>query len=158
MKGIKYIETMKLTIKKTTIDADKKDTITTFKTVYFNGEAKTIINEDEINGSIQTSNEEILNRISVWLSEGSRWTVESVDEQYLNIVRYNTLNGSSYIELPPELRNPTKGLINPRNEDNECFRWCHIPDLNPQQKDPQRIKKSDIEHIEKLDYAGIKSQ
>ena len=31
MKGIKYIETLKLTLKKTTIDAVKKDTITTFK-------------------------------------------------------------------------------------------------------------------------------
>ena len=47
-------------------------------------------------------------------------------------------------------------MINPRNEDNECFRWCHIRHLNPQQKDPQRIKESDKEHIEKLDYAGIK--
>ena len=36
MNRIKYIETLKLTLKKTTIDADEKDTITTFKTAYFN--------------------------------------------------------------------------------------------------------------------------
>ena len=46
------------------------------------------------------------------------------------------LNGSSYIELPPELRNPAKGLINLKNNDNECFRWCHIRCLNAQEKDP----------------------
>ena len=65
------------------------------------------------------------------------------------------MKGSSYIELPTELKNPAKGLINLKNKDDECFRWCHIRYLNPQEKDPQRIKKSDKEFIEKLDYSGI---
>ena len=30
-----------------------------------------------------------------------------------------------------------------KNKDNECFRWCHVRHLNPQEKDPQRIKKAD---------------
>ena len=42
-----------------------------------------------------------------------------------------------------------------KNNDNECFRWCHIRRLNPQDKDPQRIRKSDKEYINKLDYSGI---
>ena len=65
------------------------------------------------------------------------------------------MRGSSYIKLPQELRNSEKGLIIMKNEDNECFRWCHIRHLNPQDKNPQRIKKSDKEHIDKLDYSGI---
>ena len=69
------------------------------------------------------------------------WTVESVDNHYLNVVKYEPMKGSSYIELPQELRNSAKGLINMKNEDNECFRWCHIRYLNPQDKYPQRIKK-----------------
>ena len=93
-----------------------------FRTAYFNSKAKTIINENEINESIQTSNQEILNGIAVWLSKGSGWTVESIDDQYIHIVRYKPLKGSSYVELPPELRNPAKGLINLQNNDNECFR------------------------------------
>ena len=42
-----------------------------------------------------------------------------------------------------------------KNEDNECFRWCHIRHLNPQDKDPQRIKKVDKQYVEKLDYSNI---
>ena len=42
-----------------------------------------------------------------------------------------------------------------KNEDDECFRWCHIRHLNPQDKNPQRIKKSEKEYINKLDYSGI---
>ena len=34
-----------------------------------------------------------------------------------------------------------KRVINLKNKDNECYRWCHITHLNPQDKDPQRIKK-----------------
>ena len=59
-----------------------------FKTAYFNSKTKTVIYGNDINKSIQTSNQEILNGISVWLSEGSGWTVESVDDQYINIVIY----------------------------------------------------------------------
>ena len=65
------------------------------------------------------------------------------------------MKGSSYIKLPQELRNSAKGLINMKNEDNECFRWCHIRHLNPQDIHPERIKKSDKEYINKLDYSGI---
>ena len=54
-----------------------------------------------------------------------------------------------------ELRNPKKGLINIKNKDNECFRWCHIRHLNPQKKDPQRIKKGGKQIIGGLDYEGI---
>ena len=71
MKGIKHIETLKLTFKNTTVDADKNGSKIIFKTDYFNSKAKTIINENEINESTQTSNREILNGIAVWLSEGS---------------------------------------------------------------------------------------
>ena len=58
MKGIKHIETLKLTFKKTTVDADKNEPKMIFQTAYFNSKVKTIINENEINEineSIQTS-------------------------------------------------------------------------------------------------------
>ena len=65
------------------------------------------------------------------------------------------MHGSSYIELPTELKNPKKGLTNIRNKDDECFRWCHIRHLDPQEKNPQRIKKEDKQYIEGLNYEGI---
>ena len=103
MKAIKLIETLKLTFRKTTVDADKNEPKMIFKTAYFNSKAKTIINENEINENIQTSNQEILNGTAVWLSEGSGWTVESIDVQYINIIRYKPLKGSSYIDYSQSL-------------------------------------------------------
>ena len=101
------------------------------------------------------SKQNILDKIAQWISEGSGWTVKSVENHYLNVVKYQPMRGSSYIKLPTELRNSAKGLINMKNEDNECFRWCHIRHLNPQDKYPQRIKKVDKQFIENLNYLGI---
>ena len=42
-----------------------------------------------------------------------------------------------------------------KNEDDECFRWCNIRHLNPQKKNPMRIKKADKQYIEKLDHSNI---
>ena len=137
MKGLKFVETLRVTFKKLA-----KDEIV-YKTAYFNSKPQTIINNTEIPEALQLSKQQILNMIAQWVSEGSGWTVESVDNHYLNILQYQPMKGSSYIKLPQELRNSAKGLINMKNEDNECFRWCHIRHLNPQNKDPQRIKKSD---------------
>ena len=126
-----------------------------YKTAYFNSVAQTIINNLEITKSLELSKQQILNKIAVWISEGSGWTIKSVDSHYLNVVKYQPMKGSSYIKLPQELRNSKKGLINMKNEDNECFRWCHIRHLNPQDIHPEQIKKSDKEYIDKLDYSGI---
>ena len=149
MKGLKFIESLRVTFTKIS------DGETINKTVYFFSPPQTIINNPEINEALESSKQNILNKIAVWISEGSGWTIESVDNQYLNVVKYEPMKGSSYIELPQELRHSSKGLINMKNEDNECFRWCHIRHLNPQANHPERIKKVDKQYIKNLDYTGI---
>ena len=149
MKGLKYVETLKVTFEK--ISAD----VIVEKSAYFNSTSQTIINQMEINEALQMSKQNILNKIAQWISEGSGWTIQSVDSHYLNIAKYEPMKGSSYIKLPSELRNSKKGLINMKNEDNECFRWCHIRHINPQEKYPQRIKKADRQYVGKLDYSGV---
>ena len=150
MTGLKFVETLRVTFEKQT---GREEKIT--KTAYFNSQPQTITNDTQIELALSSSKQAILNKIAVWISEGSGWTVLSVDNHYLNLVKYEPMKGSSYIQLPTELRHNNKGLINMKNEDNECFRWCHIRHLNPQDKDAQRIKKSDKTFVANLDYSGI---
>ena len=89
------------------------------------------------------SRQEILNVIDKWVSECSGWVIDRTDNHYINVTTYQPLNRSSYIELPTKLRSPKKGLVNIKNEDNECFRWCHIRHLNPQRKNLNGNKKYD---------------
>ena len=146
-KGFKFVETLQVKFVK--YSNDKKIS----KNGYFNSTTDLIINETDIKLSLQASQQQILNKIAQWISEGSGWTIQSIENHYINIVNYNPLKGSSYIKLPQELKNGS--LINLQNKDNECFRWCHIRHLNPQEKDPQRIKKTDKTFISQLDYSSI---
>ena len=146
-KGFKFVETLQVKFIKYSNDEKIQ------KNGFFNSSTDLIINETDIKLSLQASQQQILNKIAQWISEGSGWTIQSIENHYINIVNYNPLKGSSYIKLPQELKN--RGLINLQNEDNECFRWCHIRHLNPQGKDPQRIKKTDKIFICQLDYSSI---
>ena len=101
------------------------------------------------------SRQEILKTTEEWVSEGLGWAIDHIDSHYINITLFKPPNGSSYIELPMEHRNPKKGLIYIKNKDDECFRLCHIRHLNPQEKGPQRIKKEDKKIINQLNYDGI---
>ena len=155
MKGFKFIETLEATFEKDTIDSKTGKRVSIYRTAFFNGKAKTITKTNDIEPELNMSRQEILNTIDKWVSEGLGWVIDRIDSHYINVTTYKPLNGSSYIELPTELRNPKKGLINIKNEDDECFRWCHIRHLNPQEKNPQRIKKGDKKMINELNYDGI---
>ena len=105
--------------------------------------------------SLGLSQQQIQNGIGVWLSEGSGLFISSIDEHYINTVVYEPTKSSSHILLPIELQHSRKGLINLKNDDNECFRWCHIGYLNPQEDHPYRRKKSDKRMVEELNYQVI---
>ena len=68
---------------------------------------------------------------------------------------YKPLKGSSYIPLPPVLANK-KAIINMKNEDDQCFKWCVARALNPTDKDQERITKELRIQAEKLNWNEIK--
>ena len=132
MKWFKFIEMLEVTfVKMITTDSVNKTTVSIHKTAFFNGKAKTITKPNNIEPELNMSRQQILNVIDKWVSEGSGWVINHIDSHYINVTTYKPLHGSSYIELPTELRNPKKGLINIKNKDDKCFRWCHIRHLNP---------------------------
>ena len=72
-----------------------------FAPVYFNSFTKTVINH---RFRLESSFQEILYMIDVWINEGSGWNVESIESQYINISNYRPLSGSSYMNLHVELK------------------------------------------------------
>ena len=149
MKGFKYQITLFVTLKNGKLDGTVE-----YAAVYLNSFVKTVINYD-FDDSIDKSISEILFRLDNWISEGSGWVIERVNDQYLNISQYTPLVGSSFIKLPEELRNSKKGLINLRNTDNKCFMWCHVRHLNPVSDNASRIKRVDRKIGSALDYGGV---
>ena len=128
LKGFKFVESLKVEFSKYPMMKPYK------KKAYFDSITQTIVNENELNEGLQTSKQDVLNKTAQWISEGSVWTIKSIDNHYINSAKYQPLKGSLHCQLPKKLRNAAKGLINIKNDDNECFRWCHISHLKPQEK------------------------
>ena len=61
--------------------------------------------------------------------------------QYINILTYRPLSGSSYMDLPVELRDPRKGLINIKNKDKKCFYSVMLDILILQKNIQKELKK-----------------
>ena len=149
MKSFKYQITETVLLYKHNINGDIE-----YSPVCFNSATKTVIDSDKYD--LEKSFQEILYRIDNWINKGSGLIIESIDGEYVNNPAYSPLIGSTYIELSNELKNPKKGLINIRNNDNKCFLGCHIRHLNSVVKNPQRITKEGKNNISDLDYEGIK--
>ena len=91
--------------------------------------------------SLENAFKEILYRIDNLINEGSGWIVELIESQYINISTYRPLSGSTYVEVPAKLKDPKKGLINIKNNDQKWFLWCMLRHINPVKVHPERITK-----------------
>ena len=130
-KGFKYLITVQILLKKY-----KPNKEIEFAPVYFNSVTKLVINNKF---RLEKSFQEILYMIDTWINNGSGWIIESIESQYINISIYRPLAGNSYIDLSIELNYPKKGLINIENNDQKCFLWCHVRNINPSKEHPGRI-------------------
>ena len=89
------------------------------------------------------------------ITEGSDWIVELIESQYIKILTYGPLSGSSYVKLPTELKSPKKGLINIKNNDQKCFLWCQVRHINPVKIYPESITENDKKLVNDLNYDGV---
>ena len=88
-------------------------------------------------------------------AEGSGHVFLEVENLTLHTDIWDPIKGSSYIDLPPELKNK-KALINMKNKDNNiCFLWSVLRGLNPKDRDAERIDKDLKSKENTLNMEGI---
>ena len=71
---------------------------------FFKPNAREIINENDIETVISDAGNELINRISEWISEGSGWVIKCVDKYEIDVSKYKPLRGSSYLPLPEKIK------------------------------------------------------
>ena len=81
------------------------------------------------NMKFQTENPALLN---------SRFVFDEFLYLDVNFHQLNLTRGSSYLPLPDWLARK-KAIVNPHNDDEECFKWSVIAAENVGMKDPQRV-------------------
>ena len=125
MKGFKFVEILRMVFNK--FDGD----VTITKTAYFKSKTKTVINENDINLDLLDSSQDIKNKILVgYLKAPVGLLIQSII--IISTLLNTTPQKDRHLKIPSELRNFTKGLINLKNEDDQCLQCCHIRHLNAQ--------------------------
>ena len=109
--------------------------------------------ENELYNNMLDRIEEKIQKLEV--AEGTGWRLHSVINLELHTAEWVPLRGSSYIELPKELKNKN-AITNMKTEDNKCFIWCVLRALNPVKWDKNRIDKTLKSKIDTLNTTGIK--
>ena len=85
---------------------------------------------------------------------GSNWKVKRYVKLAIDFYSTKPSRGSSYIPTPEKYSNAKCGLINIRNEDQECFRWCMLYHQSNQSKNDDRI--SSLNKVEdKYDWSDV---
>ena len=74
--------------------------------------------------------------------KGGQFASENVNLLYYSLHKISLNRGGSYIDSPDWIKHK-KATINPKNEDDECFKYAITLALNHERikKDPQRISK-----------------
>ena len=98
---------------------------------------------DEVQKNIETNHQ----KISTY-SKKKFLTYRKMD---VNIFKYEALKKhvGTYIELPEKLQK--RSLINTKNKDDYCFIWSYIRHINPQERNPNRIKIEDKKLFTEID-------
>ena len=99
--------------------------------------------------------QEMISNMENFNQRGSNWFFKRVIRLEIHFVRWNPLKGSSWIPLPAKLENK-KALINMKNRDEMCFKWCLARAKNPVKIHPERITPELRKQAEEFDWSGCK--
>ena len=71
--------------------------------------------------------------------DDSNWELHRYEYVKMDFFTTRPLRASSYIQTPQQFSNAKSGLINIRNEDNECFKWCMLYHQSRKDKNDNRV-------------------
>ena len=112
--------------------------------VYRGSEMDQIVDGMIANMKFQIENPALLN---------SRFVFDEFLYLDANFHQLNLTRGSSYLPLPDWLARK-KAIVNPHNDDEECFKWSVIAAENVGMKDPQRVSNL-RKFMDNYDWSGL---
>ena len=110
-------------------------------------------NEEEVYDEMVDEIEEEIQKVGE--AEGSGWEFLKVIKLVLHTTKWEPIYGSSYIPLDPYLANK-KAIINMKNQDEECFKWCVLRALYPKDKNAERVDNDLKSKQDNINMDGIR--
>ena len=133
-RGIKVKLVLSCTMEKTNPSTGKSVT----QDASFHSKVEVNLEGTDISDLYNTMVDRVLETMATFQRRGSNWTFKSIINFVIHTVKYEPLKGSSYIPLPKNLM-LKKAIINLKNKDDECFKWCVTRSLNQVEDHPERI-------------------
>ena len=124
---------------------------------YFYQKQPIILNEhimDTLNYLLNQFFDEVKGEIEAWSKRGSGWVIDKILEAYINVAKYQPMQGGSYMPPPKKLQNK-KAIINVQNRDNQCLRWAIRAAFFPASKGTKVTRTSSYPTEDGLNFAGI---
>ena len=121
----------------------------------FKTKNEVILEANDLNTYYENVADRLINELDEFVARGSGWTLVSVDYLELRINKYNPLRGSSYIDLPREIK-VKKAVVNVKNRDDKCFVWSILSALHPVDSRDHAYRTSKYQPYEsELNMKGI---
>ena len=98
--------------------------------------------------------ERILENLANFQRKGSNWRFEEVRDLTILFTNHRPLGGSSHIPLPSTLKNK-KAVVNLKNVDEMCFKWCATRACFPVEKNAERISEELRNQAKTLNWNGL---
>jgi len=124
------------------------------KDAAFHSDVEVNLEATNVNEMYNTMSGVVLERLGAFQQRGSNWRFRTIVNLEIHTVKYKPLEGSSYIELPKALASK-KAIINPKNKDNECFKWVVTRAMNPVDDHPERITENLKKQAMKMNWNDI---
>ncbi|XP_067118906.1 uncharacterized protein MPN_635-like [Centruroides vittatus] len=124
----------------------------------FKTENEIILKSTDLNAFYDKMIDKLIREMDEFETEESGWTLIEINNLELRINKYILFRGSSYIELPKQIKDK-KAVLNIKNEDEECFAYCIAAYLNPVSRNnhnPDRVSNYNIKLIKEA-LKGIES-
>ena len=123
--------------------------------IFHNSEEVIVLAATDLRDLLNVIFQQLLSEIDAFEQKGSGWVLFSLKKLTMNIIEYDPMRESSFIELPKVIKN-RKACINIKNNDLLCFKWANLANKHPVDRDqhPDRVA-SYKEFEDELDSSGI---
>ena len=123
MKGNKHITSR--IIKRTVEDGfETREEEVEISTLILRTKVVSIFNMHNIDKTLDSLDRELAAMVEEINYRASNLTLSKINYFAFDVYKIKPPRGSSYIPTPATFANPNSGLINIKNNDNKCFKWC----------------------------------
>ena len=136
--------------------ARRSDDKIVYNKPYFRSGVKDINSSTNIPETFETMKQKIIESFATYTSGGSGWIFQSIEHLLLNVDKNVPLNGSSYIDLPKEIKTK-KAVINVQNKDDRCFEYAILSAQHNKEVDQKQTNSPSQykDYLGKLNFTGI---